>query len=142
MKIAVLGTGTVGRTIAARLAELAHDVTIGTRDPEVTRGQLLVATTSDLLARFDQTDRLVQLMWRPLCIAALNTPPERASAQVFLNVLRDSLGAKRAASDMLLPRADLPEAAPVAPAIPESSSAPPPYRYSVPSVITSGLMPV
>ncbi len=44
-------------------------------------------------------------MWRPLCIAALNTPPERASANVFLAVLRDSLGAsRRAASDMLLPR--------------------------------------
>jgi squalene-associated FAD-dependent desaturase len=43
-------------------------------------------------------------MWRPLCLAALNTPVERASARVFLAVLRDSLGAKRKASDMLLPR--------------------------------------
>ena len=36
MKIAVLGTGTVGRTLAARLAELGHAVTLGTRDPEAT----------------------------------------------------------------------------------------------------------
>jgi squalene-associated FAD-dependent desaturase len=64
-------------------------------------------TVSELLDRFEQTDRLTQLMWRPLCIAALNTPPERASAKVFLAVLRDSLGASRAASDMLLPRTDL-----------------------------------
>lgn len=64
-------------------------------------------SVSELLDRFDQTDRLIRLMWRPLCIAALNTPPERASAQVFLNVLRDSLGATRVASDMLLPRVDL-----------------------------------
>jgi squalene-associated FAD-dependent desaturase len=64
-------------------------------------------TVSELLERFEQTDRLTRLMWRPLCIAALNTPPERASAKVFLAVLRDSLGAGRAASDMLLPRADL-----------------------------------
>ena len=64
-------------------------------------------TVSELLDRFDQTARLIQLLWRPLCLAALNTPPERASAQVFLNVLRDSLGARRAASDMLLPRTDL-----------------------------------
>ncbi len=64
-------------------------------------------SVSELLARFDQTARLIQLMWRPLCLAALNTPPERASAKVFLNVLRDSLGAKRSASDMLLPRLDL-----------------------------------
>ncbi|RJG07930.1 FAD-dependent oxidoreductase [Noviherbaspirillum cavernae] len=66
-------------------------------------------SVAELLDRFDQTDRLVSLMWRPLCIAALNTPPERASAQVFLNVLRDSLGARRAASDMLIPRVDLSE---------------------------------
>lgn len=64
-------------------------------------------SVTELLERFDQTPRLVALMWRPLCLAALNTPPERASAQVFLAVLRDSLGANRAASDMLLPRADL-----------------------------------
>jgi predicted NAD/FAD-binding protein len=41
------------------------------------------------------------------CVAALNTPMQRASAQVFLNVLRDSLGAGRAASDLLLARSDL-----------------------------------
>lgn len=72
-------------------------------------------TVAELLDRFDQSARLTKLMWRPLCIAALNTPPERASAQVFLTVLRDSLGANRSASDMLLPRVDLsalfPEAA-------------------------------
>jgi squalene-associated FAD-dependent desaturase len=61
----------------------------------------------ELLDRFDQTERLTRLMWRPLCIAALNTPLERASAQVFLSVLRDSLGARRTASDMLIPRVDL-----------------------------------
>ncbi|MGZ8290793.1 MAG: hydroxysqualene dehydroxylase HpnE [Telluria sp.] len=64
-------------------------------------------SVSELLDRFDQTPRLVALMWRPLCLAALNTPPERASAQVFLNVLRDSLGASRKASDMLVPRLNL-----------------------------------
>lgn len=64
-------------------------------------------SVAELLQRFDQTPRLCQLMWQPLCIAALNTHPKRASAQVFLHVLRDSLGAKRAASDMLIPRCDL-----------------------------------
>ncbi len=64
-------------------------------------------TVDELLHRFGQTERLTRLLWRPLCIAALNTPPERASAKVFLNVLRDSLAAKRQASDMLLPRVDL-----------------------------------
>jgi predicted dinucleotide-binding enzyme len=39
MKIAVLGTGTVGRAIATRLSGLDHDVTVGTRDPEATRAR-------------------------------------------------------------------------------------------------------
>jgi predicted dinucleotide-binding enzyme len=36
MKIAVLGTGTVGRTMAAKLVDLGHEVTVGTRDPQAT----------------------------------------------------------------------------------------------------------
>ncbi len=38
-RIAVLGTGMVGRALAGRLAELGHDVTVGTRDPEATRAR-------------------------------------------------------------------------------------------------------
>ncbi len=60
-----------------------------------------------LLTRYQQTPRSIQLLWRPLCLAALNTPLNDASAQVFLHVLRDSLGACRSASDMLIPRVDL-----------------------------------
>ena len=37
MKIAVLGTGMVGRALAGRLAELGHDVAVGTRDVADTR---------------------------------------------------------------------------------------------------------
>lgn len=36
MKIAVLGTGTVGRTLAGKLSELGHEVVVGTRDPQAT----------------------------------------------------------------------------------------------------------
>ena len=40
MRIAILGTGVVGRGLAARFAELGHTVTIGTRDPgRVTAGE-------------------------------------------------------------------------------------------------------
>jgi predicted dinucleotide-binding enzyme len=39
VKTAVLGTGLVGRTIAARLAELGHEVAIGTRDVAATLAQ-------------------------------------------------------------------------------------------------------
>ncbi|MFD9124608.1 NADPH-dependent F420 reductase [Kitasatospora sp. NPDC059571] len=36
MRYAILGTGMVGRTIAAKLAALGHEVVIGTRDPQTT----------------------------------------------------------------------------------------------------------
>jgi 8-hydroxy-5-deazaflavin:NADPH oxidoreductase len=36
MKIGILGTGIVGRTLSARLAGMDHTVMIGTRDPSVT----------------------------------------------------------------------------------------------------------
>ena len=39
----------------------------------------------------------------PLCVAALNTPPARASARVFLRVLRDALLTGRGSADLLLP---------------------------------------
>jgi len=45
MKIAVLGTGMVGRTIAGALAGLGHDVVIGTRDPQAT----LARTEPDMM---------------------------------------------------------------------------------------------
>jgi predicted dinucleotide-binding enzyme len=45
MRIAVLGTGTVGRTVAGKLSELGHDVVIGTRDPQAT----LARTESDAM---------------------------------------------------------------------------------------------
>jgi squalene-associated FAD-dependent desaturase len=60
-----------------------------------------------LLAAQGQTAPLRELLWEPLCVAALNTPADHASAQVFANVLRDTLGGARSASDLLLPRTDL-----------------------------------
>jgi 8-hydroxy-5-deazaflavin:NADPH oxidoreductase len=36
VRIAVLGTGMVGRALAGKLAELGHAVVVGTRDPEAT----------------------------------------------------------------------------------------------------------
>jgi len=45
----------------------------------------------------------------PLCVAALNTPAEQASAQVFLRVLRDALFSGPGSSDLLLPRRPLSE---------------------------------
>ncbi|MBU2661928.1 NAD(P)-binding domain-containing protein [Actinoplanes bogorensis] len=39
MKIAVIGTGMVGRGLAGRLARLGHDVVVGTRDADATAGR-------------------------------------------------------------------------------------------------------
>jgi len=43
----------------------------------------------------------------PLCVAALNTPAEAASASVFLRVLKDALFSGAGSADLLLPRSDL-----------------------------------
>ncbi|WP_153108950.1 hydroxysqualene dehydroxylase HpnE [Propionivibrio limicola] len=64
-------------------------------------------TVAELLDRHNQRGAIRRLMWEPLCLAALNTPPEHASAQIFANVLRDSLGGSRADTDLLLPTVDL-----------------------------------
>ncbi|HEX9230185.1 MAG TPA: NAD(P)-binding domain-containing protein [Arthrobacter sp.] len=73
MKIAVLGTGTVGPAIAAALSALGHGVVIGTRDPQATlartepgatggapfaqwhaaHGEIEVGTFADAAARAD-----------------------------------------------------------------------------------------
>ncbi|MEN9539391.1 MAG: hypothetical protein RLZZ126_1626 [Pseudomonadota bacterium] len=53
------------------------------------------------------TPRIRDTLIEPLCVSALNTPPERASAAVFLRVLRDALIGGRGSSNYLLPRQDL-----------------------------------
>lgn len=57
MRIAVLGTGMVGRTLAPAFAAIGHDVVVGTRDPERTRARaewagsgLELATYADAVA--------------------------------------------------------------------------------------------
>ena len=60
-----------------------------------------------LLTQRSQPDAVTRCLWEPLCLAALNTPLREASAQVFLNVLRDSFAKAKADSDMLLPKQDL-----------------------------------
>jgi squalene-associated FAD-dependent desaturase len=78
------------RTLRNSSFRLAHDITV-----------------SELLRRHRQGTQITRHLWHPLCIAALNTPPDIASAQIFLNVLRDSLGAARADSEIMLARVDL-----------------------------------
>ena len=61
----------------------------------------------DFLHRHCPSPKLTQMLWEPLCLAALNTPIQQASTQVFLNVLRDSFNNKKNDSDLLLPKTDL-----------------------------------
>lgn len=64
-------------------------------------------TVEALLSSYGQGESFTRHLWEPLCFAALNTPPSRASARIFLNVLRDGLDAGPDAGEMLLARADL-----------------------------------
>ena len=50
---------------------------------------------------------IMSALIEPLCVSALNTPADRASAQVFLRVMRDAVFGARGHSDLLLPRVDL-----------------------------------
>lgn len=58
-----------------------------------------------LLERYGQKKQAVDCLWEPLCISALNTPIARASAKVFLAVLKDGLNGR--GSDIVLPNVDL-----------------------------------
>ncbi len=60
-----------------------------------------------------QPGKLRGLLWHPLCVSALNTPPESACAAVFASVIRAAFGGRNAHSDLLLPRSDLGELFPV-----------------------------
>lgn len=61
---------------------------------------------ADFLQKNQQTDKVISLLWEPLCLAALNTPINTASSRIFLNVLRDTFRDKNS-TDFLLPKLDL-----------------------------------
>ena len=62
-------------------------------------------TVAQLAARL--TRPVVEDLVEPLCVAALNTGADAASASVFLRVLQDALFAGPGSSDLLLPRRPL-----------------------------------
>ncbi len=64
--------------------------------------QLSVSTLCRKVSR-----QVMATLIEPLCVSALNTPPERASGAVFLRVMRDALFSASGGSNLLLPRADL-----------------------------------
>ena len=48
MRFGILGTGVVGKTIAARLDAMGHDVVVGTRNPEKTLSRTAPTNTATL----------------------------------------------------------------------------------------------
>jgi squalene-associated FAD-dependent desaturase len=92
-----------GASLSEKLSAAWFMQTLKARHYRLTRD----TTVAEWLDSHGQTGALRRFLWEPLCLAALNTAPRHASAQVFANVLRDSLGGSREATDLLLPRTDL-----------------------------------
>lgn len=62
---------------------------------------------ASLLGRTRQTQRLIDQLWEPLCLAMLNTPIESASARVFAQLLKDTLLSGRRNAELCLPATTL-----------------------------------
>jgi hydroxysqualene dehydroxylase len=95
--------GRAGWSLRERLSLLATAAGWATRgfrcDPRATVESLTIGLGATILG--DLID--------PLCVAALNTPANEASAAVFLRVLRDALFSGPGSADLLLPRVSLGE---------------------------------
>jgi squalene-associated FAD-dependent desaturase len=64
-------------------------------------------SVAELLARYRQDGAIGKFLWGALCVSALNTPPDEASANVLLAALRDTLAGAAGATDLVFPRVDL-----------------------------------
>ncbi|MCW9059481.1 MAG: hydroxysqualene dehydroxylase HpnE [Gammaproteobacteria bacterium] len=97
-----------GLTLRERLAALRFGYRLARSRPSPEQDR----SVATLLREHRQPARLIRLLWEPLCLAALNTPIEIASAHLFLQVLRESFRHRRQDSDLLLPVTDLGSALP------------------------------
>lgn len=102
--------GLAGGLLTARGLSIAERLAAARFIARLRRERFSVApdvSVAEFLERQGQNGRAAHYLWRPLCVSALNTPPELASAHVFLTTLRDTLGGETQASDLVLPRVDL-----------------------------------
>jgi squalene-associated FAD-dependent desaturase len=72
------------------------------------RGESTIAaspgeTVESWLIRHGQTERLREMLWRPLALATLNQPADRAAAPVFARVLAEMFGRDPQAAAIALP---------------------------------------
>ncbi|GAB6041800.1 hydroxysqualene dehydroxylase HpnE [Endothiovibrio diazotrophicus] len=94
-----------GLTLGERLRALAIDPALKAKEePE--------GTARAWLETYRQPPALIRKLWEPLCVAALNTPLEIASARLLKRTLRDAFAPPRANSELLIPRVDLGRALP------------------------------
>ncbi len=94
-----------GLSIGERLSALRMSLNLMASSFKL-KQDISVAT---LLQQHRQDERITRRFWEPLCLATLNTPMKRASAQLFLRVLQDSFSRRRHDADLLLPKLPLGE---------------------------------
>ena len=90
-----------GWSLAERIGLLATALRWRLADFDAAEGRSVAHLTQGL------SQRVRMSLIEPLCVAALNTPAERASARVFMRVLRDALFSGEGSADLLLPRVPL-----------------------------------
>lgn len=64
-------------------------------------------SVEELFKLTKQTNILIRQLWEPLCLATMNTPIEKASANVFMTVFKDAFTRNTKDADSLLPTTDL-----------------------------------
>ncbi|MFF4714485.1 NADPH-dependent F420 reductase [Streptomyces eurythermus] len=101
MKIAVLGTGMVGRAIAGRLSTLGHDVVMGTRDVERALAHTEDRPGSDSFAQWQQAHPEVRLTTLADAAAQGEVVVNATHGAASLNAL-EATGAANLAGKVLL----------------------------------------
>jgi len=94
-------------------ADRIQALRFGRRLPELSIADHQDISVQALLHSEAQTPALIRKLWGPLCIAALNTPLDEASARIFVHALRESLAGFRKHSDLLIPRLALGDVLPL-----------------------------
>ena len=87
----------IGMATPIKLAR--RELTPGARRKAASTGE----TVESFLIRNGQTGRIREMLWTPLALAALNQPPERASAPAFARVLGEMFGSDPKAAALVLP---------------------------------------
>lgn len=92
-----------GLTLVERVSALKFMRYLQVNNYEISSDKSL----ANFLMQHKQSPMLIQMLWEPLCLAALNTPLKKASSRIFLNILRDTFSGDKKNSDFLIPKLDL-----------------------------------